>query len=221
MNSEVLPDEVIVVNDGGDPILKEMLADIPKRTKLIYARINEDIPWNYNGACNLGVWLSTGDLLAFEDNDNIPKPDYYKKAIDYFRNNDVDRAVSKVRHLISEEDILTKPSKEWEIINTIGPNQGTAIIRRNKYLKLKGHDESFCGRYGWMYYDWRRRMLSLGVKFGTVPDSSYWYCDKVQTGLSHHPDPQNYGILRRNTKLLIKQSSKGILNFTYEYEELR
>ena len=77
MKSSVLPDEIVVVNDGGPPELREMLIALPRNVPIVYARIEEDILWNYNGAVNLGIWLSRGDVIALEDTDHIPDRNTY------------------------------------------------------------------------------------------------------------------------------------------------
>lgn len=218
MRSSVLPDEIIVVNDGGRDFIDQLKA-LDKKCPLIYAKINEDITWNYNGACNLGVWLSRGDVLAFEDADNIPHMDCYRVGLDVLANYpSVGRVVGKIRHCINKED-LVKPQEEWKIINTIGANQGSYLIRRDVYTLLKGQDERFCGRYGWMYYDWRRRLLGKAqTQFGS--GGSYYYVDKAQCELSHKSDSANYSFLNSNSKMATNHSNYGILNFTYTVERL-
>ena len=58
MNSTRVPDEIVVVNDNGTPDLLDMLKEIPRKCPIHYARINEDILWNYTGARNLAFWIS-------------------------------------------------------------------------------------------------------------------------------------------------------------------
>ena len=150
MKASVTPYEVIVVNDGGDPSLKEMLEKLPRKCNLIYSRVKKDILWNYNGACNLGAWLSTGDYLMFEDNDNIPMKDTYKDMLEKMEKRpDIGKLIAYGRAEIEQQD-LDKPSEEWVQRGKRGPNMGTHMLRRDIALNLKGQDERFCGRYGWM-----------------------------------------------------------------------
>ena len=220
MNVSRIPDEIIVINDGGDPGLLDKLKTLEFKCKFIYARINTDIPWNYNGACNLGAFLSTGDLLAFEDNDNIPSENFYEVALGYLEKNpEVKRVTSKVRHIISREDMLTKPKSEWQFIDSIGANQGTAIIYRDTYALVKGQDEMFCGEYGWMYYEWRRKLLNRAkIKFGSI--GMYYYTQQGQSELSRSMSRRNQSLLKKNSREGLLQSPIGILNFTYTYEVL-
>jgi len=219
MNSTVMPDEIIVVNDGGDDEVKGLLQKLEKKTKLIYAKIHEDIPWNYNGACNLGVWLSKGDVLGFEDTDNIPHKNFYKSALEVLgKNPNVGRVIGKIRNDVSVKDI-EKPIEEWEVIGSRGPNQGSYIMDREVYLKLKGQDERFCGRYGWMYYDWRRRMLGK-AKIDFAEAGTFYYVVEGQCGLAHRNTSENYSYLKLNTREPHYHSEHGILNFRYSYETL-
>lgn len=218
MRSSVLPDEIIVVNDGGKDFLEE-LKKIDRKCPITYAKINEDIVWNYNGACNLGVWLSRGDFLAFEDADNIPHIDCYKSALDNFEIFPaVGRIIGKIRWCIEKTD-LDKPQEEWKVVNSIGANQGSYVIRRELYLDLKGQDERFCGRYGWCYYSWRRQLLCK-AKTKFAQGGIYYYVQEAQCAGSHKPDPANYKFLLENTKMTTMQPSGGILNFTYTIERL-
>lgn len=218
MNCSRVPDEVIVINDGGDSSLEEKLATLDFKCRFVYARIDQDIPWNYNGACNLGVWLSTGNLLAFEDNDNVPTSNFYKEALDYLQSTpDVKRLTAKQRWVVSKEDMLNKPKDDWYVIDCIGPNQGTAIIYRDIYLQIKGHDERFCGRYGYMYYNFRSLLLNrLKIKFSSI--GHYYYTTDGQSALSRSMSRENRIIYLHNARQNVIQAPIGILNFTYTFK---
>ena len=223
MEVERLPDEIIVVNDGGDRGLKDKIKDIPRRCPIVYADVHEDIPWNYNGACNLAVWLSRGDFLAFEDNDNVPSLTFYKEALAYFESNPkIARVQATKRKTISLDDFLNKPRGEWIQIGQEGANMGTAVIPRNIYLSLKGHDERFCGRYGWMYYDFRSRCLRLqgGMVDYTASVGEYFYTKEGQSNLERDMSTQNLAYYRENAHHGRTQPPQGVLNFTYSYEIL-
>ena len=219
MNATILPDEIIVVNDAGTPDLREKLLALPKKTKLIYARINERIVWNYIGACNLGFWLSRGDFISYEDNDNIPHKDFYDSSLKVMEENkEVGLVFGKIRYDVSEKD-LDKPQNEWKVLAHRGPNRGTYLIRREIYSQLKGQDERFCGRYGWMWYDFRHRLLNrANTKFSET--GSFYYVVEGQSNLSRKVSSENYHIYHRNIIDKVIQSSLGILNFTYTVEVL-
>ena len=229
MNVSKMPLEIIVVNDGGTPDLREKLIAIPdKKCPIIYARIREDIPWNYIGAVNLATFISKGDYLVFEDNDNIPSYDFYEKAVEIFKTQpDVGRICAKYRKCIDKKDILSgKPKEEWAVLRNWHPNDGTAMMRRDIVVALKGQCEKFCGRYGWMYYNLRRLLLNnIKTKFSSV--DFYYYVDHTvdggaQSNLPRNTSGVNLKIHREHMRMPKDQMhcNYGILNFIYDIERL-
>jgi glycosyltransferase involved in cell wall biosynthesis len=229
MNVSLMPLEIIVVNDGGTPDLLEKLKAIPdKKCDIIYARIREDIPWNYIGAINLATFISRGDYLAFEDNDNIPSFEFYQKAIELFDTRpEIGRVLGRHRKCIDIKEVLSgKPREEWTIARLWHPNQGTAMMRRDIVVAMKGQCEMFCGRYGWMFYNLRRILLNrIKTKFSSV--DYYYYVDHeidggAQSKLARHSSGVNLQIHRAHTRMPEGQLhlTHGILNFIYDYERI-
>ena len=222
LKSSKIPDEIVVVNDGGDPSLREMLLllkPFPWFTKIIYARIDQDILWNYNGAVNLGVWLSTGDIIAIEDTDHIPDRGLYADGLKFFKeNSDTDRL--GVRRKVVHLSELEKPMEKWVSIKGWGSNQMVTLLRRDVYLKLKGQDERFAGHYGWMAYDWPMRYRRAGVKTTTI--NYYWAVigDEGEPGLKRGLSVENRRVYRENCLSNSYQHPAGLLNFNYHYERL-
>lgn len=229
MRVSEMPLEIIVVNDGGTPDLLDKLKTITdKKCPIIYARINEDIAWNYIGACNLGTFISRGDYLAFEDNDNIPSFEFYKEAKKLLDERpEIGRVIANHRKCCDIKDILSgKMKEEWSVVRTYIPNQGTAVIRRDIFTAMKGQDERMCGRYGWMFYDLRRTLLCrIKTKFASA--DFYFYADHLidgggQTKLERRSASANLKIHREHMQMPEGQmhSSHGILNFTYTVTKL-
>lgn len=217
------PDELIVVNDGGDPcllgMLKTALLAFPDRsTKVVYALIEEDILWNFNGACNLGFWLSTGDIIAIEDTDHIPDRRLYEDSLALFDGR-VER-VAPVRKVVLYEH-FEKPMGEWPVDSLIGANQMTSLMTRDLYLKLKGQDERFSGGYGYMAYDWHNRYANI-YKAVSTKGRYYWavFGDDGEPGLKRGLSERNRRFYRENSVVGHPQHPAGILNFKYGYETL-
>jgi len=215
MASSRVPDEIVCVNDGGEDDLKDKLSSLKRNTKIIYAKIlPPKIKWNYTGARNLGVWLSSGDLLSIEDQDHIPFRDFYQSAIEELdKHPEVGRCKTHKRYVVPLKDILEKPVEEWKAISGRSPHQDCAIIRRQEYLKIKGYDERFAGEYGWSATDWRRRLIRAEVENVNVGYQYVVESEKTR-GLSY----RNFHYARTQTDF---QPPNGILNFRYRYEELR
>ena len=234
LNSTRVPDEIIVVNDGGSDNLKQLLLadwialrqislrEKNKEPKLIYAKINEDIPWNYTGARNLGFWLSKGDYLALEDTDHIPLPNVYEEAIKYLEENKkTERLVFHTRKKVYKDDALNNPVEKWKIID---PPRGThydlQIMRRSSYARIKGFDERFAGKYAWACTDWRRRLQRANVKYDKLYVNYYVILDGETHSLPRLRSKENYDLAKQKEGEERIMSPKGILNFTYTYEIL-
>ena len=163
MRATVIPDEIIVVNDGGEDFI-DKLKEIEKKTKLVYARIIEDIPWNTNGAYNLGLLISRGDLVSIEDCDHLCYPDFYEKAIEEISNG-FDKVLGRYRQFMKMEE-LSKP--QWTPYRSAGAHKLVGVYKREMLLKMKGFDERFGGYYGWNGMDLLRRLQKLECKTSAV-----------------------------------------------------
>lgn len=225
MRVSQLPLEIIVVNDGGTPDLLDKLKTLKDiKCPIIYAKIREDIMWNYIGACNLGTFISRGDYLAFEDNDNIPSNDFYRQATELLDTRpEIGRIIANHRKCCDKKEILSgKLKEEWPVVRTYIPNQGTAVIRRDIFVAMKGQDERMCGRYGWMFYDLRRTLLCrIKTKFASA--DFYYYVDHLidggaQTNLPRRSSSANLKIHREHMQMPDGQmhTKDGILNFVYD-----
>jgi len=211
------PDEIVVVNDGGDPSLRDMVYGLRGDVPVTYALVEQDILWNFNGACNLGVWLSTGDIIALEDTDHIPDRTLYELAVPLFAGGDIERvSVGRKKIDISQ---INKPMEEWVAEKGWGQNQMTSLFTRDLYLKLKGQDERFGGSYGYMAMDWHDRYANI-YKARCALSKHYWAVvgDEGEPGMSRGMSARNRRFYRENSLRNHPQHPGGILNFTYTYE---
>jgi len=226
--SKYVPHEVIVVNDGGDDSLREMLRAIPNKTcPVIYSRVKTDVRWNYTGARNLGLFISSGDVVAIEDNDHIPDREYYQGAMEMIAEG-YDVVFPRNRTFVLKEGIRGREMENWVPLKGKGPHSTVSVMKREVLLKLKGFDENFAGHYGWNGTNWTKKLKRLApkiVKKGhqfMVLDSFSRTEDRPQTpGGKYRAESHNYRYLQKNLRKEELQSDKGILNFNYDYEVMK
>lgn len=220
MNSTRVPDEIVVVNDNGTPDLLDMLKEIPRKCPIHYARINEDILWNYTGARNLAFWISTGDFITMEDNDQIPFEGFYEAALKLLDEKpEIGRICAIERSVIPLDVAITKPKEEWDNLKIKNKtyHRDTQMLRRETYIRLKGCDERFAGAYAWACTDWRRRLQRAGIDFDQI--SKFYVIFEGDTlGLERRKSYRNYKYAREKDGHT--QPPLGVLNFTYDYTKL-
>ena len=230
LKSTRFPDEIIVVNDGGPAYLRGLLMNLSVDRKsgtggavpIIYANITEDILWNYNGACNLGLFISTGEVIALEDTDHIPARNTYEKGLTALANNPLCDRVAFTRRIVQIAE-MGGPMEEWKDRGKMGPNQMVGFLKREAWVKLKGQDERFARHYGFMAYDLPyRRDKVLG--FNTVKESYYWAVlgDGGEPGLKRGLSAHNRRLYHENANRTERdgQYDGGLLNFNYTVEKL-
>ncbi len=220
LKSTRVPDEIIVVNDGGDPILRDMLVPLKGAVPIRYARIDQDIMWGYNMACNVGFWVSRGDIIALEDTDHIPSRDAYENGLKIFAE-DPEVMRVKYRRFILQLGDFQKPFEEWTARKGIGSNQMVSLFRRELYILLKGQDERFCGQYGYMAMDFFNRENNM-LKSKTVLSTFYWaiFGDEGEPGMKRGMSEINRRFYKENSLSGNWQHPEGILKCTYTYETI-
>ena len=219
LRSTRVPDEIIVVNDGGPGNLRDLLPPSQRHTQIIYANITEDILWNYNGACNLGFWIATGDIVALEDTDHIPGRLLYEQALKVFEENPTLPRVAVSRDVIEITE-LSKSLEEWTVSRNWGPNDMVSFMRRSLYVQMKGQDERMARNYGYMAYDWKWRMKKLGIPSKKIHGYYAIVGDNGEPGLKRGLSPANRRILHENAHRTDGQYAGGLLNFNYTVEIL-
>ena len=126
----MLPFKIIIVDDGSqhDPAIDHIK---PCQFQVELYRIKQDIPWNQNGARNLGMTHSKGWCLLTDMDHLLTKSQFerlYRLGLD-----------EKVHYVPGRQKIDGSWYKRH-------PN--SYVIHRDLYWKVGGYDESFSGYYG-------------------------------------------------------------------------
>lgn len=117
--AQTVPVEHVVVSDGPDPELRELLAGVD----VVYAEVHEhaDDPCNSGArARNRGLEVATGDLIAYLDDDNAFRPNHVETlAAALTERPDRDFAYSRMfRHGLGDE-IGAEPPQHGRVDSSI------------------------------------------------------------------------------------------------------
>jgi len=195
VKSSVVPDEIIVVNDGHPNDLRILMQDfhIEYGIKMTYAKILVDIPWNYQMA-NLCWYLCESEFISIEDCDVYPTKLFYEQGLNW---------------LIEGYDKFTAG-----YVNEASRPAACGIYRRAMLEKLGGWDEDFSGHYG-LVDIWLNALIDRnGYK-------TYYSEEKL---LYRNIDGETRGVVRddsRNRELLLARlngvkGEGGILREKFE-----
>lgn len=127
--AQTIPVEHVVVSDGPDPVLRDLLAGVD----VVYAEVAEhaDDPCNYGArARNRGLEVATGDLIAYVDDDNAFRPQHVQRLAEALEAHpDRDFAYSRMyRHGLGDE-IGAEPPEHGRVDSSILMHRAGAELK--------------------------------------------------------------------------------------------
>jgi glycosyltransferase involved in cell wall biosynthesis len=164
--AQTVPVEHVVVSDGPDPVLRELLADV------VYAEVDQhyDDPVNVGArARNRGLEVASGDLIAYLDDDNAFRPHHVETLAEALVNSGRDFAYSRMyRHGLGDE-IGAEPPEHGRVDSSI------LMQRADTHLK-----------FGWWpvpseyCVDWQlvQAWVLAGAQWAFVPEVTVDYYHK-------------------------------------------
>lgn len=223
-DQERKPDEVIVVNDGGESIesVLESYADLP----LVY--IANKVSLGRSDAGNAGVAAASGDAVCFLDDDDRFFPDHLKRLELCMLRFDAKIAYSGSRLVLKDLLGETEPEQAQEIgefNDPFNPERlsfenyiplNTLLINRDLFLEAGGFDPSFN-----LFEDWDL-LLRLSQK------TSFYHLNRVtseyavwgksqQITLSSKADHWHKAYARMFTKHFINLPDEEKIIFMADY----
>lgn len=193
--------EIVVVENGSGDDSLERLREISGQIKLVESPEN----LGFTGGCNLGVAESSGEFVAFLNNDARPHADWVKEAISTFSTgSDIGAVASKVLDwdgvnvdyldaAVTWYGMGYKPHAgeqdrgSWDVEKDVLFGTGAAMfVRAEVFEELGGFDDNF-----FMFYDdvdlgWRLNLL--GHRFRFQPKSLAYH--------KHHASMNKFGNFR-------------------------
>lgn len=140
INQTILPDEVIIVNNGENKIEEELYSSYD------FIKIIDIMPYaGVAQARNIGVILSKSRFIAFLDDDDLWEKDYIKKICKIIDDESPDMIVTRVDQLVDGKIISYKDSSKFpEIEDALKFNPGyvgsSIVVKRETFMKIGGFD---------------------------------------------------------------------------------
>ena len=103
LNQQTVPDEWIVVIDGGDPREVKILANLAEDAGISTKLIVNDFAKGMEAASNQGLEVVESEYFLIHDDDDSLEPKYISKVLKYFRDYPEKAAVVTLHNLIIEE----------------------------------------------------------------------------------------------------------------------
>ncbi|MET3512097.1 glycosyltransferase [Plantibacter flavus] len=190
--------EIIVVENGSGDDSLEQLATLGDLATIVPSKVNG----GFTGGCNLGVSKSSGEFIAFLNNDARPDDQWINAAMDTFaESKDIGAVASKVLDWEGERvdyvgSALTwygmgyKPHAgehdrpEWSVEKDVLFGTGAAMfVRAELFEQLGGFDDRYFMFYEDVDLGWRLNLL--GYRFRFQPKSLAFH--------KHHASMEKFG----------------------------
>jgi hypothetical protein len=142
---------IVVIDDGSpepaEPIVREARLTIPGVHVELY-RIKEDIPWNRNGARNLGAHVATTPWLLHTDIDHVLPPGEAEKLLEQKLTPNHWYRFRRFRVGTADETRKKDTLPPDATFGEIKPHGDSYLCTRELYWKVGGYDEDYSGALG-------------------------------------------------------------------------
>lgn len=126
INQNSLPEEIIVVDDGSDPEVREVLVGMPTSVPIRYVWQPDD-GFRLARVRNLGGLVSRGDYLIFLDGDCVLPPDFICQHI---------RLRRKKMIVFGSRKLLSKKETELLVSSDLPVATDDRLFSGRKFLKM-------------------------------------------------------------------------------------
>ncbi len=211
---------LLIVDDGSpepaEPIVREALAKDPE-LPVTLLRIKEDIPWNRNGARNLGSKIAVTPWLLHTDIDHLLHP---AEALLLIRCHlDAEHWYRFRRYRVgAADDTRNKDAIPRDAVyGEIKPHGDSYLCTKDRYWFIGGYDEDYSGHLGGGS-PFIQSMAEMSEPV-LLPVALHVYTRSVVSDASVSTlsrDTSHYTNLKMKKKRTAQTKSKNPLRFTWE-----
>lgn len=183
MTQELLPVEVIVVDDGSQDETRRVVNELQDRWGEALCYLRQDHA-ERSIARNRGILASTGDLIAFLDSDDIWRRDHLRRCVDELRRHPAAVAAFADYGLVSEagetvvERFRRRMPPDWELqhyllLKRLIIHPSEMVVRRDSLLAIHGgqaFDPELSGSEDWLLWV----MLSAVGELRPTGEQTVW-----------------------------------------------
>ncbi len=194
--------EVVLVDDGSpddnaaDAISSMWQGDRTGLPMMSVYRVMEDRPWHQHGARNLGAHVTKAKWLLMTDMDHVVPHSTLAETMCMIPSCGKNDVLTFGR--VDAPATLTWKADHWPEFDrtrredgTLKPHVNSFVVTRERYWKLGGYDEDFCGVYGTDKL-WRDKLFG-----GGAVERHLDYAPLIRVGREVIDDASTRGVKRK------------------------
>ncbi len=150
--------ELLIVDDGSTDNTQEVIEAIAD-SRVRYIKLPQNM--GASGARNAGVAYAESDIIAFEDSDDLWRPEKLEKQMDYWQQHPEFSMIYCPYHMHGQEGLYRVPDKDWKgefegdifpwllMRNTVGTP--TMLMYKDAFVDVGGFDTSLRAMEDWEF----------------------------------------------------------------------
>ncbi|AUW58807.1 hypothetical protein C1T17_12630 [Sphingobium sp. SCG-1] len=169
---KLLPAEVWVVDDASDLRTQQVVNMFAEQLQVPTQYVRNNVAVGACGSRNLGAFLSSGDWLAFLDDDDLWQPDFLSETAARAQRNDVDLVMSGLQRQEKGQPDTARFTPDDMTGDTVLQYRSSMtgsnfLIRATRFAAVRGFDPAMTVFNDW---DFLIRLLRNGTRYAVVHD---------------------------------------------------